>query len=326
MSDQQTKAPASKAPLIIFMVLFLASLALNLFLYFKYIKGQDFERNKQLASLLEEANLSNDSLQRELQNTIEQLQDQINENLAMDDLHNELRGDLESRLVELQRAKSKISRLIASGSSESYASSSPGSLGGAQALLQAKAEINKLKSENETYLGQVSEIQNQYRASQLALEDAESSAKKYQLSSDSLTKAAVVLEDRLEKTAFFLVSDLLISGIQEKKNKNIVTSKASKVDKLNISFNILENEAIEEGEKEIVIRILGTNNEVLTNDNNALTDTDQLVTMMETFNYDGETKKLTFKFKQKADFKKGMHKVEILSKGRLINSGRFTLY
>ncbi len=314
----------------LFILLFLASLALNLFLFFKYAKnGAEIkEKNIELSELYKAANLRADSLQAELDFTLAQLQDKINENLAQEDLKEEIRQQLETKKAALSSAHRRISKLIASGSSSegSYAGGTSGSGSGfPKNLAQAKNQISSLRQTNEEYLQKIEEVQDQYLSAQQDADKYQEEAKTYRIINDSLVEVTSTLNKKLEIASIMRVAGLKISPIREKNGKQEITEKASKTDRIKINFSVLESDLTEKEKKEMVIRIIAPGGVVLSKDNNKLQDIDEVTSLRETITYDGSEKGITFYYDQKAEYKKGSYKVELLSNGKILDRKSFSL-
>lgn len=294
----------------LFITLFLASLALNLFLFFKYAKnGAEIQqKNAELEIAYKAAGLRADSLQNELNFTIQQLQDKINENLAQEDLKADLRKKLNAQKVALMAEKRKLSKLIASGGGE----------GDSKALAKAKTEIAQLKKEKEEYIAMVEEAQTSYV-------QAKQKAEAFSEENESLLEMAETLSTKLSVASTLRIAGLSITPIKEKKGKQEPEDKASRVDRLKINFEVQASDLTEPEDKEIVIRIASPSGVILTKDNNRLQDKDELASIRETITYDGTEKGVTYYFDQEADYEKGVYKVEVLNNDKLLDRKAFSL-
>ena len=314
----KTKSKGSTLP--IFIILFLVSLGLNLFLFFKYAKnGAELEKqNKELSMLYKYANIRADSLQQELDYAITQLQDKINENLAIEDLNEEVKQQYEAQLANLHSERRRLSNLIAQGGSKGGASPS-------KELLQAKTQIEELKTLNTEYIAKAEQTQLQYKKAKEEAEKNASTAKVYRLENDSLIEVTTKLKTKLGDASTLKIAGLEISPIRDKKGLQEVVEKASKLEQLRIYFEVLKSELTEQETKEISIRIIAPNGSVLTKNTRKLTNSDELVSLSENLDYDGSEKSVTYYYKQEAEYKKGKYKVEILNQGKLLDRTSFSL-
>jgi hypothetical protein len=303
----------------LFIALFLASLALNLFLFFKYAKnGAEIqEKNQELELLYKNANYRADSLQKELDFTIQQLQDKINENLAQEGLKDDLRKQLQSQKVALMVEKRKIAKMIAGGDL--------GGPGGPKTLAEAKNAIDKLKKENTEYIAMVEEAQKSYVKAKETAEVNEAAASAFKVDNDSLLALSEKLNAKLGEASILRIAGLSVNPIREKNGKQEITDKASRVDRLKINFSVLGSKLTEKEEKEIVIRIISPTGAVLTKDNNKLQDKSELASINESITYDGTEKGITYYYDHSAEYTKGTYKIEVLNNGKLLDRKTFSL-
>lgn len=333
MSNEQPKTidqkSTKKNSLTLFIILFIASLALSGFLFFKYAKNaaKIENQNKELSLAYEALNLHADSLQNELDRVMEQLQDEINKNLAQEDLREDLRTQLNSKKNELASAYVRIKSLINSDGNVSSGALASTAIkaGNPKNLLNAKGQISKLVKLNYEYIDRIEELQNQY-ISEKAISDSTSYiAAKLKNKNDSLKIDNMVLKDKLSKANSIRISRLNVYPIREKNSVQEVVNKAKKTQRLKISFQVQANELIEEEEKELVIRIMAPNGYVLTQYVDELSDTDDLYSMVEKMTYDGTEKSIVYYYDQEAKYSAGIYKIEIYNDNQLISQNDFYL-
>lgn len=293
------------------LILFLISLALNAYLFYdwynnNYQDGKSLkEINAELQDVLSKTEFSRDSLQKEYDLLSQQYQ-------SMYDMAEQYKEERTDALKQLDQKKVRIRQLL------SQAETNP------RALLEANGQIEKLKKELNDYRVKLDlAIENSEKYEQ---EAAEHRSKSEQLAEDKKKAEAKSqdLEQKMED-ATFRISDLVVKPLQEKRKGWIETTKSSKVDEIEIAFTILESPLIEKGEKELALRIIGTNKEVLGANNGVLADSDKLTSMKKDFVYDGSDKKFKLRFKQDESYKKGSHYAEIWSDGKMIIRSPFNL-
>jgi len=165
MEDTNQAAPSKNKALPLFILLFLISLGLSAFLFFKYAKNAVTiqQQNEELKLSYEMLQLDQDSISKKLAIVEQQLQNRINEILAQEDLKEDLRQQLLEKSKALAAARSKIQRLI--HSKEGIAASS----GGPRNLLEAINQIKQLQDSNATYLANTEDIQRKYIAAKRPL-------------------------------------------------------------------------------------------------------------------------------------------------------------
>lgn len=295
---------------VIFPVLFAVSFLANCFLYYKYYKSTHGENGLSYEQQYKDAVTKHSKEKTDLNHQLDDIKSQLeqalqnNTNLLVD--NTSLKEQLDAKTLQLAR---KIKQA---------------SIANPKVLLEAKAEIEKLKTlqkvfeDKNTQLTQSNkELIEKVLQTETAAEDAKNRAKTIEEEKNAL--------DEKVKTSTLSVADVKVVGIRVKGSKEEETYKARQTNKLKISFTLLENKLIEPGEKEIVIRMIGTTNEVLTEDNPTLTDSDKLSTMTKTINYQNDMIKTTIFYTQKAKYKKGTYSIELLQNDNLIGRASFIL-
>jgi len=318
--EETNQKPAKSKALPLFIFLFLASLGLCAFLFFKYVKNA-----KKIEAQYEELDLAysvlqldKDSIQERLNMVEQQLQDRINENLAQADLKEELRNQLLAKKRSLAAAHRRISRLL--NGEEGMAAS-----GGPRNLLEAQKEISNLQQSNAQYMSQVEQIQRDYKASQMLAQQNALKASNLGLEKDSLVKVNTVISKKLSTASILRIASLNIDPIRERKGEQQTVDKARKVERLKISFNVLASDLTEKEDKELTIRILAPNGAVLTKNTQKLTDSDELYSLKKSIAYDGSQKGITYYYEQDAEYAKGNYSVELLHNEQLLDRKSFSL-
>ena len=141
---------------------------------------------------------------------------------------------------------------------------------------------------------------------------------------EAITRQNQDLEDKISD-ATFRITDLKVTPLRTKRKALEATTKSSKVEEIEIAFTIIESPLVKEGEKEIKLRLIGTNQEVMGSNNDMLQDSDELFSMTKDFTYDGTAEKFKFKFKQKESYKAGTHFAEIWEGDHMIIRTAFNL-
>ena len=324
--DTSNQKSSKKGSLTLFIILFIASLALSGFLFFKYAKNaaQIQNKNKELTLAYEALNLHADSLQMELDKAIQELQNEINKNLAQEDLKEDLRIQLNSKKRELTSAYVRIKSLINSGGNNTQeVVASNGN--NRSNLLNAKGQISKLVKLNYEYIDRIEQLQNDYILEKSKSDSTSYLARRLKNKNDSLKVSNVILRDKLSKVNNIRISRLNVYPIREKNGVQENVSKAKKTQRLKVSFMIQSGEATEEMEKELIIRIIAPNGSVLTQYIDELSDTDELFSMIETMTYDGSEKSIVYYYDQEAKYKPGIYQIEIYSDDMMISQNDFYL-
>ena len=314
-----TNESSSSKALPIFIALFILSLSLCGFLFYKYAKNKVKvqEQNEELTIAYQALDLKADSLQNELDIALAQLKLKINENLAQVHLKEDLRIQLEEKITALEAAHSRISKLIAKGNT--------GGNGGSKKLLEAKNEIAQLTEQNTTYIAKIEEAQQKYQIEKKRAEQLSDRSEQLIEEQESLNSAKTILEEKLATASILDIAGLNITAVRTKKEKQEPTPKASKAERLKISFSVLGSELTKQEDKTIIIRITGPSGAVLTKDTRTLTNSDELYSLEENLTYDGTEKQLVYYYDQEADYKKGTYSFEIYERDVLLDRGSFSL-
>lgn len=324
--DTSNQKSSRKGSLTLFIILFIASLALSGFLFFKYAKNaaQIQNQNKELTLAYEALNLHADSLQMELDKAIQELQNEINKNLAQEDLKEDLRIQLNSKKRELTSAYVRIKSLINSGGNNTQeVVASNGN--NRSNLLNAKGQIGKLVKLNYEYIDRIEQLQNDYILEKSKSDSTSYLARRLKNKNDSLKVSNVILRDKLSQVNNIRISRLNVYPIRERNGVQENVSKAKKTQRLKVSFMIQSGEATDEIEKELIIRIIAPNGSVLTQYIDELSDTDELFSMIETMTYDGSEKSIVYYYDQEAKYKPGIYQIEIYSDDMMISQNDFYL-
>ncbi|MFY0643100.1 MAG: hypothetical protein JXR19_01385 [Bacteroidia bacterium] len=313
---------SNKGSLVFFIILFGLSMALNLFLFFKYAKnGANLEHDNQaLLAVLNQSQLQADSLKRQLDQTYADLENSLNRNLELSGENDQFRQEIQEKLAELKQSKYQIASLISQGASQGSSAQAYGTLASAQ------QEIAKLKEENAKFSAELDESRRLYEIARNAVDVYSMDAQTNRNALDSIATLYGVLNQSLEGAKKLAINELNITPLRYKGDEAIPSYKASKISKIKISFRIKASNLVSKGEKNIAFRILGTSGEVLANNVQSLTDSDELVSAEQSVDYDGNDQIVTIYFSQDASFRSGLHKLEILHQGSLLDKQEFQLY
>lgn len=333
MSTEQQNTEDQKSPkkgsLTLFIILFIASLGLSAFLFFKYAKNaaKIQQQNKELTLAYEVLNLHADSLQNELEIAILELQDEINKNLAQEDLKEDLRIQLNAKKSELSSAYARIRSLINSGDKpeDGGIASVSSNTNNSSNLLNAKGQIADLVKLNYQYIDRIERLQNDYATERSKSDSTGYLANQLKNKNDSLKISNLILNEKLSKANTIRISRLNVYPIKEKNGVQEIVNKAKKTERLKVSFLVQAGEASQEVEKELIIRIIAPNGSILTQYIDKLSDIDELFSMIETITYDGSEKSIVYYYDQKAKYKPGIYQVEIYNDNMMISQNDFYL-
>ena len=196
-------------------------------------------------------------------------------------------------------------------------------------LIRAKEMIKSLNIDIESYKVQVETLKGQNE--QLTKEKEEVTQQKYALEKnfDSARKVIKEREDVIDVGSTLHASGFNIKGIDEKGGgKEKETTKAKKVDKLRISFNLDENRISQSGTKDLYICIAGPDKQsiaVAALGSGTFTTREEgqkTYTQKVQINYvQGQKQIVSFDWKQNTTFQVGDYKIEVYNNGFKIGDG-----
>lgn len=214
---------------------------------------------------------------------------------------------------ELEAEKSKIDALISRvKKGESVAHYKDDYLKLKREMDSLLVENNKLKKENQA-------LTTNLDSTNIVLNES----KKY---NDTLLNQNEKLAKTVEKGQKLVITNLKTIAVKERNSgKQIETEKASRADKLKISFTIAENSLAKSGEKEYYIQVIDGANNVL-GDKKNITFNDKLLTysFVSKVKFNNKTVDVYEELAGK-DFAKGTYYINIFSKGDLVANSTFDL-
>lgn len=287
-------------------VLLIISILANGYLIYDFVANSQRLRteNKELSKLADELGISKDSLQQKLNDLQADFDALYSESFINKNQKDSLQHHVDSLKNRVLVLMNRVRR-----------SPDP------RALLEANARLEALQKDynnQQRYIDSVQKTSAEYK------QELQNVKEKAQQDRDRMESEYASLESKT-KNVNFSVLNFEVTPIQEKRREDAPTAKASRVDKLKIKFDIQGNDLISEGQREILVRIIGTNNEVLGANNNILAESSKLVSMSESFDYDGEDHQFNITYKQDEAWKKGQHTVELIHDGRVIDRVAFML-
>ena len=218
-----------KAAVVVLALLFLGSLG--------YIFKMNSDNKKQVTELTTEKT----SLENEIKAKIAELESMSNENNALKSDIDAQKAEMEKLLGELQKAKDD------SASMRKYQ--------GLYAKLNR--EFENLKAENELLKQQNVTLKSNLDSTNVVLDDAKRFNDTLVMQNDNLTKT-------VEKGSKLSVLNLNVLAVKERSSgKQIETDKASRADKLKISFIIAENQIAKSGDRKYYVQVIDSKNNIL---------------------------------------------------------------
>ena len=322
---------------VVLVILLLASLGSNTFLYLNKMKS-DKELENKVAVMK-----AKDSLQMELNRMEDSLNLVIqtfqNENQTLVLKVEELESDKNPRVVAAMQEIYRLRREIANGISGDGGSAGSGGDGAKKSTKASRkaakagkggAEVEDLRKQLEEARAKVAELMAQIEALTKEKNDyvAQLAAEKDR--SATLESENVELKDRLDKGARPQFGALLVTGLYDKKGIMTETMKAKSVDKIRVTFDVLENPMVTQPlEEEVIIRIIDPNGGVLSTTNTKLTDKSKVTSLKNTIQFDGALQKVKWSFPDKGlltgKLMKGKYTAELWTRGLMRQKNNFTL-
>jgi hypothetical protein len=325
---------------VVLVILLLASLGSNTFLYINKMKSDKELQNKMAVMK------AKDSLQAELIRMEDSLNLVIqtfqNENQTLVLKVEELEGDKNPRVIAAMQEIYRLRREIANGISGDGSGSTAGT-DGATAKKSTK-ESRKAAKSGKGGDGNVEDLRKQLEearakvAELMALVESLTNEKNEMVMmmnaekdrAAALESENVDLKDRLDKGARPQFGALLVTGLYDKKGIMTETMKSKTVDKIRVTFDVLENPMVTQPlEEEVMIRIIDPNGGVLSTTNSKLTDKSKVTSLKQTIQFDGALQKVKWSFPEKGlltgKLMKGKYTAELWTRGLMRQKNNFTL-
>ena len=196
-------------------------------------------------------------------------------------------------------------------------------------LKQAKAMIASLNTDIEDYKTQIESLKGQNVVLTKEKEAVTQERDKVKQDFDSAAKVIKQKEDVIDVGSTLHAANFNILGIQEKKGgKEKETTKAKKVDKVRISFDLDENMIATSGDKDLYILVTAPDGKPVavealgsgtfkTREGEEKTYTQKI-----TVNYtQGQKQRVNFDWKQNSPYETGDYKIEVYNNGFKIGEG-----
>jgi hypothetical protein len=185
--------------------------------------------------------------------------------------------------------------------------------------IRLKREMDSIIAEN-TKLKEENIMLNKNLDSTIVVLDE---SKKY---NDTLVNQNEKLSKTVEKGQKLVIVNLKTIAVKERNSgKQIETEKASRADKLKISFTIAENTMAKSGEREYYVQVIDASNNVL-GVKKSVTFNDKLLTysFISKVKFENSTVDV-YEELSGSDFAKGKYYINIFSKGDLVANSTFDL-
>ena len=272
----------------------------------------DKNKNDQAMTQLQSQYVMVDSSKNELQKSFDASLARLD---SLTGFNNELEGQLTERNSEISKLKSQINGILRKQKITAAEKKQ------AEALI---AELNDKIGNLEQEVARLTQ-ENQTLTTEKAAVTVERDT--YRSQRDTLETVKKGLEDKVNIASTLNAYGITITPINERNGKEKVTSKAKKVDKLVIAFDV-DNRIAETGSTEIYVSIIGPDGlpvnvqslgsgTFTTRDEGEKPFTARIPVDIEA----GKKKHVEFAWKQDQDFKRGNYKISIYHNGFKIGEG-----
>ena len=252
-------------------IIIILSVMLSLLLIFMLVRENQYQDNIETVIQYEE----------EKNSLRDNLDDLIDEHEILKDEYGDLSNQLEERDSTILAYADEIKQLLRSKGE----------------LTQARAKIRRLKEISKRY---VSVIDSLYTLNQLLQQENDSVKRINQLISSrnrTLEKNNQDLSDRVFTASMLRVENIQVEGVYYRSSgREVTTTRASKIQNFSICFDIIENKVTEAGLKDIYIRIINPQGDVLNVANKIqeiTIDADSVIQYTTNFNFDYTNQKIS---------------------------------
>ncbi|MEO8961531.1 MAG: hypothetical protein ABI325_06605 [Ginsengibacter sp.] len=282
--------------------------------YIIYDKNKTRQEQQSLTSQIVNSDSAKNELQRELDDAALRLDALKTSNVRADSL-------LRTKDKDIQALRSRAQKIL----NDKNATTAQ--------LAEARRLIAQLKGNIETYTAQIDSLtvaNTQLKETNRIVSQQRDVVQK------NLDSAGEVIKEKesvIDVGSTLHASDFSIEGIQEKNSgKEKVTTKAKRVDKLKISFNIDENRITQSGPKDLYVCITSPDGTPVVVDalgSGTFTTRDGVqkpFTKKVEINYvQGKKQPVTVEWSQNSKFQTGNYKIEIYNNGFKIGEGTRSL-
>lgn len=262
---------------------------------------------EEVSKTLESATAERDALSAELQR-VKADYDKVNQE------NSGLQAQLSAKDEEIKAKIAEIKKLIDSGD--------------AAKLKTAREELDRLKTMNQVYLAQADSMRltNRTLADQNAALNSQFTEQQGKLT--SLSQENSLLATKVAAASLLKAVSVNSTGVKYKSNgKEVITNKASAVQKIKTCFTVLENAVTNSGQKEIYMRAVSNDGAVLTTSSETfmLKGQASLFTMREIIDYNNREANICMYWEKGSAYASGNYTVEIYCDGSVIGSAPLVL-
>ena len=193
--------------------------------------------------------------------------------------------------------------------------------GGSTGKLRAlKDSVSRLSAANRAFISQMDSMLNQNEDYLARLQERENKIA-------ALESQKRILNDKVNIAAQPSVGPVIVTPMYIKKGVYLPIYKSKKVERLQITFDILGNKLTDKAvKKDYMVRVMDPDGIVLSNNNTRLSNSDDLYTIKESVTFNGVQQKIKENFTQSPSYKKGKYKVELKEGGEVKQTFSFELF
>lgn len=289
--EQQRSNSSLKAIIIVLSILLVGSLA-----YMYHISTENEKTEKSLMS-------DKDALLKDLNAAKANYDAAIAENSGLKSELEAERAKIEQLIAEVEKSKGDIASL------RKYQKD----------YTRLKGEMDKLMAENKRLKGENQSLTIERDSTINALDETRRYA-------DTLVNQNENLSKTVEKASKLTIVNLQTESYKERNSgKLVATDKASRVDKLKISFTIAANEVAKSGERQYYIQVIDSRNNVLgEKKTEVFGDYTLTYSFITNARYENKTMNVSETLSGK-DFAKGTYFVNVFDRDQLVANSSFTL-
>tara|TARA_B100001057_G_C22840521_1_gene946895 strand:- start:1164 stop:2081 length:918 start_codon:yes stop_codon:yes gene_type:complete len=252
-------------------IIIFLSILLSLIVIFIVVRENQFQKTLETAIQYEEEKTS----------LRDNLDDLIDEHEILKDEYSDLSDQLKQRDSTILAYADEIKRLLRAKGE----------------LSQARAKIRRLKEISKKYVTAIDSLYILNEALQLENDSVKKANQLISSRNRTLEKNNQTLSERVFTASMLRVENIQVEGVYYRSSgREVTTTRASKIQNFSICFDIIENKVTEVGLKELFIRIVNPNGQVL-NVANKIQETtienDSVVQYTTNYNFDYTNQKIS---------------------------------
>ncbi|HRK28024.1 MAG TPA: hypothetical protein PK239_12155 [Chitinophagales bacterium] len=191
----------------------------------------------------------------------------------------------------------------------------------------------QLQQENTGLKGTISEKEQTLQQKEASLAQAEAEKAELASAKQTLSEQKDQLSSTVKRGSVMQAANITGMAVDVRKSgKEVATSRARKADQLKVCFDVLRNPIAKPGRKEIMLRIISPQGDVLSVESmgsgvftEGETGEQMKYTTKAAIDYQNQSENYCMYWEQNSSFIKGNYTAEVYNDGYLIGSGGFTI-